>query len=459
MSASLLSFLSPSKIEEKLPEGVLPSSVSSGSVITFRSRSRYLPTSGTSYTAPTGSKIVQFRITGNDYLDMATAVLHFRLQINAPTTPKVLIQEGIYSIIQRCRAALNSVIVQDTDNAHVAANIKVLNTMPRQVYDSAVGQYMGLYKKSHDPDVCGAVFGATANQIAKQVSGYYNSSAATDTSNGCSFYVPLSLICSSIGGMSTFLPLRNVGNLELTFFLEDPSTCFFNPSGASMASASYTLNDVSIEVDTVQLAAPIVQLYDRLSADTSETGGIVIPVSTDVVQSINYSAGSAGQRSVSISRGTTALTQIAIAKRDQAEVGTPDDLALSSFQCFAQTRAQFRLGSRLYPTSASDSMARMFTETAHAYGNLNNLYAGGLVSRLEYETNDVDQGAFTYAYNFRRVLTEELGLDGENSIQSGSIVIYDFTDAPAASVVVLTALIESLRYIELKGSAVNVAGL
>lgn len=460
MSASLLSFLSPSKIEEKLPEGVLPSSVSSGSVVTFRSRSRYLPTSGTSYTAPTGSKIVQFRITGNDYLDMSTAVLHFRLQINSPTTPKALIQEGIYSVIQRCRAALNSVIVQDTDNAHVAANIKVLNTMPRQVYDSAVGQYMGLYKKSRDPDWCAGAFGASADEIASTISGYYNGSAGSDATNGSSFYVPLSLICTSIGGMSTFLPLRNVGNLELTFFLEDPSSCFFNPSGASMSGASYTLNDVSIEVDTVQLAAPIVQLYDRLSADTSETGGIVIPVTTDVVQSINYAAGSAGQRSVSISRGTTALTQIAIAKRAQSEVGTSAEQSLSSFQCFDQTRAQFRLGSRLYPTTASDSLARMFTETAHAYGNLNNLYAGGLVSRTDFEVDsDPSQGAFTYAYNFRRVLTEDLGLDGENSIQSGSIVIYDFTDNPSATTVVLTALIESLRYVELKGSAVNVAGL
>ena len=459
MSASLLSFLSPSKIEEKLPEKVLPGSLSSGSVVAYRSRSRYLPTSGTSYTAPTGSKIVQFRITGNDYLDMSTAVLHFRLQINAPTTPKVLIQEGIYSIIQRCRAALNSVIVQDTDNAHVAANVKVLNTLPRQVYDSALGQYMGLYKKSRDPDWCGGVFGASANQIAKQVSGYYNGTEDVDSSNGSSFYIPLSLICTSIGGMSTFLPLRNVGNLELTFFLEDPSSCFFNPSGASMSGASYTLNDVSIEVDTVQLNNSIVMLYDRLTSDTSETGGVMIPVTTDVVQSINYSAGSAGQRSVSISRGTTALTQIAIAKRDQAEVGTADDQSLSSFQCFEQTRAQFRLGSRLYPTTASDSMARMFTETAHAFGNLNNLYAGGLVTRTDYETDDVDQGAFTYAYNFRRVLTEELAIDGENSIQSGSIVIYDFTDAPSASTVVLTAIIESLRYVELKGSAVNVSGL
>lgn len=459
MSASLLSFLSPSKIEEKLPEKVLPTSVSSGSVISYRSRSRYLPTSGTSYTAPTGSKIVQFRITGNDYLDMSTAVLHFRLQINSPTTPKALIQEGIYSVIQRCRAALNSVIVQDTDNTHVAANMKVLNTMPRQVYDSAVGQYMGLYKKSRDPDWCGGVFGASVDEIASEISGYYNASAPTDATNGCSFYIPLSLICTSVGGMSTFLPLRNVGNLELTFFLEDPSACFFNPSGSSMANASYTLNDVSIEVDTVQLNSSIVMLYDRLTSDTSESGGVMLPVSTDVVQSINYSGGSAGQRSVSISRGTTALTQIAIAKRDQAEVGTSGDQSLSSFQCFGQSRAQFRLGSRLYPTTASDSMARMFTETAHAYGNLNNLYAGGLVTRTDYETNDVDQGAFTYAYNFRRVLTEELGVDGENSIQSGSIVIYDFTDNPAASTVVLTALIESLRYVELKGSAVNVAGL
>jgi len=457
MSASLLSFLSPSKIEEKLPSNVLPAAVSSGSVVTFRSRSRYLPTSGTSYTAPTGSKIVQFRITGNDYLDMSTALLHFRIQLSS-ATPRLLVQEGIYSIVQRCRAALNSVIVQDTDNTHVAANVKVLNTMPRQVYDTAVGQYMGLYKKSRDPDFCGGVFGATANQIATHISGYYNASVSVDSSSGSSFYIPLSLICSSIGGMSTFLPLRNVGNLELTFFLEDPSTCFFNPSGASMTGASYTLNDVSIEVDTVQLAAPIVQLYDRLSADTSETGGIVIPVTTDVVQSINYSGG-AGQKSVSISRGTTALTQIAIVKRDQAQVGTSDDQSLSSFQAFGQTRAQFRLGSRLYPTSASDSMARFLTETAHAYGNLNNLYAGGLVTRVDYENSDVDQGSFTYAYNFRRVLSEELGLDGENSIQSGSIIIYDFTDNPSVTTVVMTAIIESLRYVELKGSAVNVAGL
>ena len=225
-----------------------------------------------------------------------------------------------------------------------------------------------------------------------------------------------------------------------------------------MTGASYRVSDLSIEVDTVQLNGSIVQLYDRLSADTSETGGVVIPVSVDVVQSINY-AGSSGQKSVSISRGTTALTQISIVKRDQAQVGTSTAQSLSSFQNFSQTRAQFRLGSRLYPTTASDSMARMLTETAHAYGNLNNLYAGGLVNRENYENNDNNQGAYTYAYNFRRVLTEELGLDGENSIQSGSIVIYDFTDNAGVGTVVLTAIIESLRYVELKGSAVNVSGL
>jgi hypothetical protein len=458
MSASLLSFLSPASIEEKLPAGVLPTSLSSGSVVSYRSRSRYLPTSGTQYNSPSGSKIVQFRITGNDYLDMATAVLHFRLQIEAPTTPKALIQEGIYSIIQRCRAALNSVIVSDTDNTHVAANVKVLNTMPRQVYDSALGQYMGLYKKSRDPDWA-ATYGATAAQIASTISGYYNAGASVDSTNGSSFYIPLSLICSSIGGMSTFLPLRNVGNLELTFFLEDPATCFFNPSGASMSGAKYTLSDVSIEVDTVQLNNSIVMLYDRLTSDTSESGGVRIPVINDVVQSINYS-GSTSTKSVSISRGTTALTQIAVVKRDQAQVGTSTNQSLSSFQPFAQSRAQFRLGSRLYPTTASDSMARMLTETAHAYGNLNNLYAGGLVTRNTYEANDNNKGSFTYAYNFRRVLSEELAVDGENSIQSGSIVIYDFNDnSQAVTTVVLTAIIESLRYVELKGSAVNVSGL
>jgi hypothetical protein len=81
------------------------------------------------------------------------------------------------------------------------------------------------------------------------------------------------------------------------------------------------------------------------------------------------------------------------------------------------------------------------------------------VNRQFYEENDNNQGAFSYAYNFRRVLTEELGLDGENSIQSGSIIIYEFSDFANVATVVLTAIIESLRYIELKGSAVNVSGL
>ena len=448
MSASLLSFLSPQKIEEKLPEGAMPSSVSSGSVVQFRNRVRYLPTSGSTYAVPTGSRIIQFRITGNDYLDLSTACIHFIFDNNSTAPVNALVQEGIYSVIQRIRVALNSVIVQDTDNAHIVANTKVLNTMPRQVYDSADGQYLGLYKKSQ---TLNTTYPPTLANIVGQVSGYYNKGEAEV--NGSSFYIPLSLIASSMG-MKTFLPLRNVGNLELTIFLEDPASCLYGVGGVT--GGAYQLDDVSLEVDAVQLASPVVQLLDRLAADVSESGGVVMPVSVDVTQNINYSG--SGQKSVSISRGTTALTSVCLAKRLQSQVGTSANQSLSSFQCFGQTRVQLRLGSRLYPTTASDTLARMFTETRHAYGMLNNQFSGGLVTRTNYEDNDNDQGAFTYAYNFRRVLTEELGLDGENSIQSGSIIQADITDAPGGAVT-LTAIIESLRYIELKGSAVNVVGL
>jgi SepF-like predicted cell division protein (DUF552 family) len=100
----------------------------------------------------------------------------------------------------------------------------------------------------------------------------------------------------------------------------------------------------------------------------------------------------------------------------------------------------------------------MFSETRHAYGMFNSMNSGGLVTRQNYENNDNDQGAFTYCYNFRRTQNDEMDLDGENSIQAGSIIIADITDAPAGNVT-LTAVIESLRYIQLKGSAVQVTGL
>jgi hypothetical protein len=454
MSSSLLSFLSPAKIEEKLPENVMPKSVSSGSIVQYRNRVRYIPTSGATYTVPTGSKIVQFRITGNDYLDLSTACLHFVFDNNSTAPTNALVQEGIFSIIQRVRVALNSVIVQDVDNAHVVAHTKVLNTMPRQVYESAQGNYLGLYKRARYG--LNTVYPPTLNNIIAQVSGYYNSGITAEPS-GSSFYIPLSLIASSMG-MQTFLPLRNVGSLELTFFLEDPGTCLYGVGGVT--GGAYQLNDVSIEVDAVQLAAPIVQMMDRLASDVSETGGIVIPVACDVTQNINYAAGSGNaQRSVSISRGTTALTSLCYVKRLQSQLGTSTNQSLSSFQPFTQTRQQIRVGSQLYPQTATDSLARAYTETSHAYGQFNNINgSGGLVTRLTYETNDNDQGAFSYCYNFRRVLTEELGLDGLNTISAGSIIQVDLTDNPTGAAV-MTAVLESLRYIELKGSAVNVTGL
>ena len=378
---------------------MMPKSVSSGSIVQYRNRVRYIPTSGAQYVVPGGSKIVQFRITGNDYLDLSTACLHFVFDNNSTSPVNALVQEGIFSIIQRVRVALNSVIVQDVDNAHVVAHTKVLNTMPRQVYESAQGQYLGLYKRARFAKGVVPAYPPTLAGIIQTISGYYNSGQAE--TSGSSFYIPLSLIASSMG-MSTFLPLRNVGSLELTFFLEDPSTCLYGAGGVT--GGAYQISDVSIEVDAVQLASPVVAMMDRLAADVSETGGIVLPCSVDVTQNINYAAaGGTGQRSVSISRGTTALTSLCLAKRLQSQVGTSANQSLSSFQPFTQTRSQIRLGSRLYPTTATDTLARAFTETAHAYGMLNNQYAGGLVTRADYETNDNDQGGFTYAYNFRRV--------------------------------------------------------
>lgn len=476
MSASLLSFLSPSKIEETIPDGVLPSSVTSGSVVQMRSRSRYIPTSGATYAVPNGSNIIQWKVTGNDYLDLPTAQMHFKISItpNAASSAAYLIQEGIFSIVNRCRVALNSVIVSDTDNVHVAAHAKVLNTMPRQVYDSADGQYMGLYKKTRALLAPATVAANTTvyptfAQLATALSGYYSTpqvgGAATDASDS-SFSIPMSLICPFFA-MKTFLPLRNCGNLEVTLFLETPQNCF--RSAATMSGAAYSLSDVSLEIDSVQLAAPVVQMIDRLTADVSETGGVVLPVTVEVVQNISYSG--SGQKSVSISRGTTALTALTILKRPQASIGVATEQYLSTFRCFGQTRSQIRLGSRLYPTTATDSLARAYTETRQAYGLLNNMLSGGLVDRTYYESSlssaaaDVaDQAAFTYAYNFRRVRSEDLALDGENSIQSGSIIQYDFNDTPTdvsggAANAVMTAIIESLRYIELKGSSVNVTGM
>ena len=341
--------------------------------------------------------------------------------------------------------------------------------MPRHLYESADGEYMGLYKKARSSDIVPS-YPPDLEEIYETISGFYTGDAPVDGQNGSSFSIPLSLICPSLGAMESLLPLRNVGNFELTLFFESPQNCFFNPTDASLGSAGYSISDLTLEVDSLQLASPVVQLYDRLASDTSESGGVILPVTVEVVQSINYSKGT-GAKSVSISRGTTALTQVSIVKRPAGYVPSGNVSGventtqyLSTFSAFSQSRAQFRLGARLYPQTASDSMARFYTETRHAFGQLNNMNGGGLHTRTSYEVDSANDSSFTYAVNFRKVQNENLSLDGENSIASGSIIQFDFTDntsgLPAeVGNAVLTAVIESLRYVELKGSAVNVTGL
>jgi hypothetical protein len=483
MSLGLSTFLAPQSIVEKVPAQVLPSPVSAASVVVGRNRSRFIPTSGATY-ASNGQTIVTFRISDtNAFLDLPTAVLHYRFNVpDVATAADQCLPDDGPAWISRVRVSVGgSVLVEDVQDINVAVNASAYSQMPKETYCSAAGQFAGFWRLNdvnypNWVDVSG-VTGPAVNQVLNSdqsprtranlaansaTNGYEPSEDLLATYTGTeadgqykSFAIPLGFL-TGLGRISTLFPLRLTGALEIVLYLENKNTALFNYDTTAPASIpDFSVQDVTIECDTVALAPSVVAAMDSLGAASSEAGGLMIPVDTLISNRISYT--NAGSKSFQISRGTTQLISLQEVHRLAADVSDITAFSLSNFKNYDITRHQIRIGAALYPQTNSDSQARMWSESAHGAGRLNSLFPAGLIDRKHFTEDDEDDTRFVYNYNFEQVRNEQIALQGISTLASGSVVQVDLTNTPEGAST-MNVFLTSRRYIALNNSSVSVIG-
>ena len=475
MSSALLSFLPTSAIQERVPERVMPKAVSSASVVTGRNKTRYNAISGQTYSS-NGQTIITWRITDTQaFLDLSTAYIHFRLSgLTGDTVPDDLAS----SVFDRCRVSVNGVLVEDVTDVNVKATADMYAGGSRDFYDSAHGQYAGSWKWANNA----YGFQSTGNGVDYRSSVFsqeviQGGNYAAD-STGVSFAVPLSFL-TGVAKMSQYFPLRLMGNLEIVLFLATGDTACWSKGGAG--TTAFTLQDVTLDVDTLTLAPVVVAAYDKLASADSSEGGVVMPVDVITTNRINYSSG-AGSKTLQVSRGTTQLLGITLVKRDSNDLADKTKLSLSSFEPFGPVSYQTQIGAVLFPSFKDDSFSRMWASTSKAYGKYANQISSGLITRDHYQDDtpiqsataaypsvlvaaaDTDHllGQHIYALTYEQELYESVDLQGISTLASGSVIQVQVEDSPAANgcagTPVANVFIRSRRYIQLANQSVQVIG-
>lgn len=465
MSSSLLSFLPTAAIQERIPEKVMPKPVSSASVVTGRNKTRYTPISGQTY-ASNGNTIITWRITDTQaFLDLASAFVHFRLA--APLGGDSVPDDLISSLFQRCRVSVNGVLVEDSTDINVKSIVDMYSTGTRDFYRSAHGEFAGAWKWDTEGYGGGAITSADVDARAGAYATQIGAGAQTGAdTTGVSFYCPLGWL-TGLARMGQYFPLRLMGNLEIVLFLEQGTTALYSPAGAG--GQTYSLSDVTLEVDTLTLAPVVVSAYDKLASADSSEGGVVMPVDVNTTNRINYSGGT-GVKTLQVSRGTTQLLSLAVVKRDSNDLTAIAKPKLSTFLPFGAVSYQTQIGAVLFPSFKDDSFARMWTTTAKCWGKLANQFSAGLVSRQKYSDDTPGADANTvhklnqhiYAISYEQEAYENVDLQGISTLASGSVIQVNIEDSPTASGCagspVANVFIRSRRYIQLANQSVQVIG-
>jgi hypothetical protein len=245
--------------------------------------------------------------------------------------------------------------------------------------------------------------------------------------------------------------------------------------------ATYTLSNISLEVDIVVPDGRYMQLLQKVA---SEEGGMTIPYESVVVATggVISSSATLQESSIITSRATNHLTKSSIVFVPQALTAS---LAYPSQSCFSHAGLfgfQTRIGSQVFPQIAAQGDASIFNVSLAAYGsvmqengsvtnrclwaNSTNGTSAGTAACYEDAVSTSGSARFAYAdrcvpsYGYRVVKggAEPLDVDGVSLAgASGSQIIHTIVSAPQVAYTPFVFL-TALRFIKAAGGAVSVVG-
>jgi hypothetical protein len=469
---------------EVVPEAAKMGQLSKSSLLTQRRRVRITPQTGSSSGA---SQQIQFLLSdGSGLVDLRSAVINYTLNINAGTGNT---QPDDGSPFVTSMAMLNGSLLESIQNAAKVPNVEMTMGGSKTYYQTA-GSLQG-FELLNDDLVADALtttqltntttpqYGFVANNVAS-ISARYKRTAAAMWNNtaGSQRSIPLGLLMG-LGRCATYISLATLGELSFLFQTGSNADVIFQSSSSS--DGTYTLSNISLEVDIVVPDGRYMQLLQKVA---SEEGGMTIPYESVVVATggVISSSATLQESSIITSRATNHLTKSAVVFVPTTLTGSINYPSQSCFSHAGLFGFQTRIGSQVFPQIAAQGDASIFNVSLAAYGsvmqengsttnrvlwaNSTNGTTAGTAACYEDAVSTTGSARFAYAdrcvpsYGYRVVKggSEPLDVDGVSLAgASGSQIIHTIVSAPQVGYtpyVFLTAL----RFIKAAGGAVSVVG-
>lgn len=323
---------------EVVPEAAKMGQLSKSSLLTQRRRVRITPQTGSS-SGP--SQQIQFLLSdGSGLVDLRSAVVNYTLNINAGTG-SVSPDDG--SPFITAQALLNGQLLESIQNAAKVPNVEMTMGGSKTYYQTA-GSLQGFELLNNDlvadtlsttalSNTTTPQYGGVVNNVAS-ISARYKRTAAAMWNNtaGSQRSIPLGLLMG-LGKCATYVPLALLGELSFVFQTGSNADVLFQYSATQ--DATYTLSNLSMEVDIVVPDGRYMQLLQKVA---SEEGGMTIPYESIVVATggqigtTGTAATSLLESSIITSRSTNHLTKSSIVFVPTTLTGS---LAYPSQSCFS----------------------------------------------------------------------------------------------------------------------------
>jgi len=436
MSSALSSPFQNDHIAEVVPDyAKVAGKLSQSSVITGRRRVRLVPQSGQTYGSGNSAGVVNILIQdGQAYADLLSATLSFTLTTfggvaqpsAAPATATAcVVDDGAYSVFRRCLVSVNSTLMDDIDFLPKKVNAEVYATASQDWYNG-VGSFCGLWKYNttalgFEPGSSGAALITNADaliskynvnqriplQSLKVQSSTLGSAGFPWVAGQNKYSVPVSLL-SSFFRNDVLFPARNAGQLYLQLNVASALEALY--AGASQTNPGFSINNLTLELDYVDLHPTYLAMMDDIIEAPSGSGvQWKFDAHMTATQSLSSASpsillygstassagGGGGQQSIIVSKASQNMRSLQVVVQPTAGLSAGNWFPQSTFANPGFVDIQYRIGSLYFPAFTAVGEQRAFMDLQNAFGSPESVDKAGLVDCLNYYLTSWTNGATT----------------------------------------------------------------
>jgi hypothetical protein len=468
------------------------------SIILDRNTTAYPPTSGQSYTvqgagAGQSNQISWLISDASRFLDLPTASLLFDYTLNLSSTPAVgpaliLPSDNAVSLFSRIQIKLGGILIEDILDLNKYFNAKMVTNMNKDFYDNNMNILAGSWVWNQNYGGSNVIAADLATRFQNAEYADYQpvpaSAANGPSSNSRSFAIPLSFI-SGLFAMQKTLPLPMMNTLEINLYMDSLSNSHYsttaNANTAILPNVSFTLSNVRIQSDMLEMNASYCQLIKQI-AYNDEAG---LNLALDTAQSFNLSYSgsvSASQQQLAFNKASPFVRSVLCSKTNPANLNNLNQLGLCNFLNNGNAGVRISVGS-IYNPVYGDTQNNATTYAVTRSGDVNNVVAGSIQNACTYSgailpNNNAASGTsrdgpltnFTFGFNFDKVISSLVDADGLDTGALGSalqLYIKENGTTPSSATLnpstisgqmVLNVYICYTRHIQMKGGVISVSG-